>query len=123
MKGARDNFRMDLPYDLYVEMDFDGNKRLGKLINICTQGAAIGLKERDRVPQEDAEIRLMLLLPESSETLELPARVVWAKKAKNVEQSHEIDMGIQYKNLDKSLHEKIWGFIVDNTSAPHSLPQ
>lgn len=118
MQGARDNYRLEIPYSLYIEMDCDGHKRLGKLVNICAQGASIEFSERDKVPQPNSEIQLILLLPESKEALSLPAKIVWAKKPRKVTQCQNVNVGVQYRGLDEKTRVSIWNFIVENTSVP-----
>ena len=121
MLGARDNFRLDMPYDLYVELECDDNKRLGKLINICTQGAAIEFVDRQELPQADTEIKLSLLLPESAEPLSLPAKIVWVRKSRKGAQSQHVNIGVHYNNLDKKTHACIWDFIVKTSSLHHQV--
>jgi hypothetical protein len=119
MLGARDNFRLDMPYDLYIELECDDNKRLGRLINICAQGAAIEFVERDKLPQAESEIKLSLLLPESEEPLFLPAKIIWTGESRKDARSQYINIGVHYNNLDKKTHDFLWGFIVETTSPPH----
>ena len=117
MLGARDNFRLDMPYDLYIELESAENKRLGKLINICAQGAAIEFVERGELPQAETNIKLTLLLPESVESLAFPAKIVWAKKSRADAQSQFVHIGVHYNCLDKKTHACLWGFIVETTSS------
>jgi len=119
MLGARDNFRLDMPYDLYVELECDDNKRLGKLINICTQGAAIEFVDRQELPQAETEIKLSLLLPESAEPLSLPAKIVWTRKSRKDSQSQHVKIGVHYNSLDKKTHACLWDFIVKTSSSHH----
>ena len=121
MLGARDNFRLDMPYDLYVELECDGNKRLGKLINICTQGAAIEFVNRQELPQAETEIKLSLLLPESAEPLSLPAKIVWTRKSRKDSQSQHVKIGVHYNSLDKKTHACLWDFIVKTSSSHHQM--
>lgn len=119
MLAARDNFRLDLPYDLYVEMNYDNNKRLGTLINISAQGASIEILERDQMPRNKSEIKLQLLLPKFSEPLSLFATVVWLKKVARDAKSQYVNIGVQYKNLDAKTHACLWNFIVETASPLH----
>ena len=121
MLGARDNFRLNMPYDLYVELECDDNKRLGKLINICTQGASIEFVDREELPQTETEIKLSLLLPETAEPLSLPAKIVWTKKSKKGSQSQNVNIGVHYKSLDKKTHACLWDFIVKTSSPQHQI--
>jgi Tfp pilus assembly protein PilZ len=121
MLGARDNFRLAIPYDLYVELECDDNKRLGKLINICTQGAAIEFVDRQELPQAETEIKLSLLLPESAEPLSLPAKIVWTRKSRKDSQSQHVKIGVHYSSLDKKTHAFLWDFIVKTSSSNHQM--
>lgn len=119
MLGARDNYRLDMPYDLYVELECDDNKRLGKLINICTQGAAIEFVDREEFPQAETEIKLSLLLPESAEPLSLPGKIVWTKKSREDTQPQHVNIGVHFDSLNKKTHTCLWEFIVKTSSAHH----
>lgn len=119
MLGARDNFRLEMPYDLYVELECNDNKRLGKLINICTQGAALEFVDREELPQAETEIKLSLLLPESAEPLSIPAKIVWTRKSRKDSQSQHVKIGLHYNSLDKKTHACLWDFIV-KTSSSHN---
>ncbi len=121
MLGARDNFRLEMPYDLYVELERDNNKRLGKLINICTQGAAIEFVDREELPQAETEIKLSLLLPESAEPLSLSAKIVWTRKSRKDSQSQHVNIGLHYNNLDKKTHACLWDFIVKTSSSDQQM--
>lgn len=119
MLGARDNFRLDMPYDLYVQLENDNDKRLGKVINICAQGAAIELVERDKLPHAESDVKLSLLLPKAEEPLFLPAKIVWARKSRKDVRSQYIKIGIHYKNIDQATHSSLWNFIIETSSSPH----
>ena len=121
MLGARDNFRLEMPYDLYVELERDNNKRLGKLINICTQGAAIEFVDREELPQVETEIKLSFLLPESAEPLSLAAKIVWTRKSRKDSQSQHVNIGVHYNNLDKKTHACLWDFIVKTSSSDQQM--
>lgn len=121
MLGARDNFRLEMPYDLYVEMERDNNKRLGKLINICTQGAAIEFVDREELPQAETEIKLSILLPESTEPLSLSAKIVWTRRLRKDSHSQHVKIGVHYNSLDKKTHACLWDFIVKASSSDHQI--
>ena len=121
MLGARDNFRLEMPYDLYVEMESDNNKRLGKLINLCTQGAAIEFVDREELPQAETEIKLSILLPESTEPLSLSAKIVWTRRLRKDSHSQHVKIGVHYNSLDKKTHACLWDFIVKASSSDHQI--
>ena len=115
--AARDNFRLNMSYDLYVQINFYAHKRLARLLNISSTGAAIELVTRGHVPENDSEITLQLLLPGYAEPLSLPARVVWSRKPSNQPTSQSVNMGVQFKKMDQETRACIWGFIVDSETS------
>lgn len=115
--AARDNFRLNMSYDLYVQINFDIHKRLARLANISSTGAAIQLTGRGQVPENNSQIKFELLLPGYAESLSLPARVVWSRKPANDRPSQSVDVGLQFMNIDEETRACIWGFIVDSETS------
>jgi hypothetical protein len=115
--AARDNFRLNMSYDLYVQINFDGDKRLARLVNISSTGACIELVDRGQLPRDNAEIKLQLLLPGDSESLSFLARVVWSRNLAKDSTNKSINMGVQFKDIDERARECIWNFIVDAETA------
>lgn len=115
--AARDNYRLNIPYDLYVQIDFDGDKRLARLVNISSTGACIELIDRGQLPRNNSEIKLQLLLPGDSESLSFLARSVWSRDLAKDSTNKRVNVGIQFKDIDEQARECIWNFIVDAETA------
>ena len=115
--AARDNFRLNIPYDLYVQIDFDGDKRLARLVNISSTGACIELIDRGQLPRNNAEIKLQLLLPGGSESLSFLAKAVWSRDLTKDSTNKRVNVGIRFKDIDEQARECIWNFIVDAETA------
>lgn len=115
--AARDNFRLNMSYDLFVQIDFGINKRLARLANISSTGAAIELVDRGPVPENHSVIKFQLLLPGSRESLSFSATVVWSKKLATSEFSESITMGVKFQNLDQETRACIWDFIVTSETS------
>lgn len=118
--AARDNFRLNLSYDLYIQINFNSDKRLARLVNISSTGACIELVDRGQLPANNTEIKLQLLLPGDSESLSFPARVVWNRTLAKETTSNSINMGVQFREIDEQARECIWNFIVDAETSAHT---
>lgn len=118
--AARDNFRLNISYDLYVQINFDSNERLARLVNISSTGACIELVDRGLLPGNNTEIKFQLLLPGDSESLSFPARVVWSRNLAKDTTSNNINMGVQFREIDEQARECIWNFIVDAETSAHT---
>jgi phage FluMu protein Com len=118
--AARDNFRLNMSYDLYVQINFGINKRLAKLVNISSIGAAIVLVDRGPVPENNSVIKFQLLLPDSQESLSFSATVVWSKKLSAGEFSDSSTMGVKFQDLDQETRECICDFIVTSETSGHA---
>jgi hypothetical protein len=118
--AARDNFRLNISYDLYVQINFDSNERLARLVNISSTGACIELVDRGLLPGNNTEIKFQLLLPGDSEALSFPARVVWSRNLAKDTTSNNINMGVQFREIDEQARECIWNFIVDAETSAHT---
>jgi uncharacterized Zn finger protein (UPF0148 family) len=115
--AARDNFRLNMTYDLYVQINFGNIKRFARLLNISSTGAGIELVSRGQLPENNAEITFQLLLPGYAEPLSLPAKVIWSRKPVNEPASQSVNMGVKFADLDKDTRACIWGFIVDSETS------
>ena len=115
-KTARDKYRLEMPYNLYIEMSYGGKKRLGRLSNLSTKGACIEFIERGGLPPTNSETRLQLLLPEQYKPFSLGATVVWIRKLTDDTTSRFVKLGVKFKNLDANTYDCIWGFIVNSTA-------
>ena len=117
-KAARDNYRLEMPYNFYVEMGYDGKKRLGRLVNLSSKGACIGFIEGGELPPANSETALQFLLPEQSEAFSLGAKVGWIRKLTNDTNSRFVNLGVKFQNLNANTYDCIWDFIVENISDP-----
>lgn len=120
LAGARNNFRLNMPYDLYLEMDFEDKRSKGKLINLSSEGASIEFEKLDKRPRNKSEIKLQLQLPKFTEPLSLLAKVVWVKDVTNDAASKYCNVGVKFLNLDEKICSGLWNFIVETASGPES---
>lgn len=118
--GARDNFRLDMPCDLFIEVGFDNKKRLARLINLSSKGAAVEFVGRGDLPQNNSAINLHLLLPGHAESLSLHATVAWIRKPTREASAEHVNMGLQFSGLDKKTHDCVWDFIVSSEFPAHA---
>jgi hypothetical protein len=118
--AARDNFRLSLTYDLYVQINFNSIKRLARLINISSTGACVELIDRGQLPEDNTEITFHLLLPGHTVSLSVLARVIWSRRLANDTTSHNISMGVQFKDLDQGTRACIWNFIVESETSSYT---
>ena len=116
--AARDHYRLEIPYALYIEMNCGDNKRLSRLKNLSSKGACVEFKERGRLPLSKSKIIRNFLLPAYPKPLSLPATVVWVKKLTDDMNSEYVNVGLQFKGLEEKLRSCIWGFIVDTALDP-----
>ena len=117
-KAARDNFRLDMPYNFYVEMSYDGKKRLGRLVNLSSKGACIEFMEGGELPPANSETTVQFLLPEQAEPFSLGATVGWTQKLTNEKNSQFVNLGVKFQKLSENTYDCIWDFIVKTISAP-----
>lgn len=114
----RDDFRLSLSHELFVQIKFGTTKRSARLLNISSTGAAVELFELGQLPEKDSEIIFNLLLPGQEEALTILARDVWSGKLEKDTVSPKITMGLQFKDMNEATRSYIWEFIVNaETSA------
>ncbi len=127
----RDDFRLGLPYDLYVQINYGNNKKLARLLNISPLGAGVEFVDRTRppeinaginvpVPENDSEVNLLLPLPGDSQPLSLVGKVVWSKIPEKGTIFPRIPMGVRFKDIDEETRECLWDFIVNSEAASHN---
>lgn len=125
----RDDFRLGLPYDLYVQINFNGNKRLARLLNISPQGAGVEFVERSRLPENDADVNLrlpendseidfLLPLPGETQPLSLTGKVVWSKIPEKGTIFPSIPMGVKFQHINEQTRECLWDFIINSEASP-----
>ena len=113
----RDDFRLSLSHDYFVDITFDNHKRSARLINISSTGAAIEFFELGPLPEDDSETTVQLLLPGKAEPLLLFGRVVWSGKLAKTEMSPTIITGLQFMDIDENARTRLWDFIVNNETS------
>ena len=111
--GARGHFRLDVPYDLYVQMrSKNGSKRRGKLINISSEGALIEC-EKKNTPKDKTKIELQLALPLDPNPFSVSADVVWVRKPPEETDDQHYNIGLKFTNLDEGTRASIWNYIIE----------
>ncbi len=59
----REDFRLNLSRDFFVQIGFGRDKRSARLINISSTGAAIDIFDLGQLPDKDSETKFQLQLP------------------------------------------------------------
>ena len=118
--GARGNFRLKVPHDLFVEMDYNDDKKEGRLVDLSTVGASLEFAALDGQPRNKAEIKLQLALPDVGEQLSLVATIVWVRKVTKDAASQSFQVGVKFVNLDEEIRDILWGYIVAGSSVAGS---
>jgi hypothetical protein len=109
----RDDFRLNLSRDFFVQIGVGEKKRSARLLNISSTGAAIEIFDLGQLPDEDSETKFYLQLPGKEEPSSLLARVIWSGKPENIPVSPTTTMGLQFKDMDEEARACLWDFIVD----------
>ena len=115
----RDDFRLNISHDVFVQTTFGEHKRSARLLNISSTGAATEFFELGPLPEDDSEAELQLLLPGDAEPLGLLAQVVWSGKLAKAEGAPTITTGLQFIDIDEKTRTRLWDFIVNNEISPH----
>ena len=116
----RDDFRLNISHDFFVQTTFGNHKRSARLFNISSTGAAIEFFELGPLPEDESEVKLQLQLPGHAEPLWLLTRVVWSGKLAKVEVSPTITIGLQFMDIDEKTRARLWDFIIDNETSSHA---
>lgn len=118
LAGARDNYRLEVPCDLFVELnDHDSNYK-GKLLNLSTEGGSIELVKFDNIPRRKAEVEIDFSFPDLSERLHTGARVVWTRENVEDDGSKYAVIGVTFTDLDNPTRSCIWNYILGNALTP-----
>ncbi len=114
LAGARGHFRLDVPYDLYVQMESKkGSKSRGKLINLSLDGALIKC-ERGKTPlKTKSKIELQLALPLDPQPLSVLAEVAWVRKPPKDSDDQHYNIGVKFTDLDEDTRASFWNYITD----------
>lgn len=116
----RDDFRLNISHDFFIQTTFGHHKRSAKLLNISSTGAAIEFFELGPLPEDESEINLQLLIPGQAEPLCLHARAVWNGKPEKTEVSPTITTGLQFLGIDEKTRTRLWDFIIVNETSDHT---
>jgi hypothetical protein len=115
LDGARQNFRLEIPYDSAIEIEFGSIGYRGKLINLSSEGASVSLENVVDLPSNRSDINLGILLPASSTPLSVKAKIVWSRKLTGEKQ---FVFGVKFVEIDENARSAIWNFIVETASVP-----
>ncbi len=109
----REDFRLNIAYDLLVQVKFDDDRRSARLLNMSSTGAAVEFFDTGQRPEDHGEVGLHFTLPGQSDPLSLTCRVVWSRRTAEAPQPATVIMGMQFKELDEQTRQRLWDFIVD----------
>jgi predicted RNA-binding Zn-ribbon protein involved in translation (DUF1610 family)/Tfp pilus assembly protein PilZ len=116
----RDDFRLNLFYDLLVNVIIDNAKTSAKLLNMSSSGAAVEFFASGEPPAAGTEVTLQLLLPGQAQPLTLSARVVWSRRTADAAPAATVIMGMQFTAVEEQTRLRLWDFIVDAETAEHA---
>ena len=116
----RDDFRLNLLHEFFIQTSFGKHKRSARLLNISSTGAAIEFFEMGPLPEDQSEINLQLLIPGQTEPLCLLARAVWSGKPAKSDVSPTITTGLQFIGVEEKTRTRLWDFIIANETSDQS---
>jgi len=116
----RDDFRLNLSLDFFVQIGSGRDKRSARLLNISSTGAAIEIFDLGQLPDKDSETTFQLQLPGQEEPSSLLAGVIWSGKPENIPVSPTITMGLHFKDMDEETRACLWDFIVNSETSNHT---
>ena len=112
LEASRANYRLEISQDLPFDIEWEGSKGDGRLLNLSTKGAAIKPKRLQMVPQRGSEAKLLFALPGITESLSMSTKIAWINKREKHEDHHNITMGVSFINLNKKNSTYIWDYIL-----------
>ena len=118
LDGARDSYRIEMPRDLYIEVNDQNGKIRGKLLNLSTEGCSIEFAMFNQVPRKKAELNIEFFFPELSEHLYTHAKVMWTNEQMKNDGSRYVIIGVTFMDMDENTQNCLWNFIVENVSVP-----
>jgi len=116
----RDDFRLNLSRDFFVQIGSGRKKRSARLLNISSTGAAIEIFDLGQLPDKDSETKVQLQFPGQKEPSSLLARVIWSGKPEDIPVSPTVTMGLHFKDLDEETRACLWDFIVNAETSDHA---
>lgn len=115
MTGARDNFRCQFPTPLLTKLSYSRHECNGTFFDLSTEGACIEISRLNPLPRVKGGISIEFSLPDYEEVFSIDGDICWTKKAKEGENSNH-SVGINFRGLDSSAHEKLWQYICEAAS-------
>lgn len=115
MTGARDNFRYQFTTLLATKLCYSRHECNGTFIDLSTEGACVEVSRSNPLPRVKGGISIEFSLPDQEEIFSIDGDICWTQKAKDGENSKH-SVGINFRGLDKSIHEKLWQFISEAAS-------
>lgn len=118
LDGARDSYRLEIPSDVYVEVNALSRILRGKLLNLSVDGCSIGFENIETVPREKSELNIEFFFNGLAEILKAQAKVLWTKKQLQGEGSLSTSIGVTFTDIDENTRNCIWNYIINNTPVP-----
>lgn len=118
LAGARNNYRMEIPGELQVEIMAGNRACRGKLLNLSTSGASIELTAFDKLPGIKSKLNIGFPFPEFSQPLYIDARVVWTRDQASGDSPRLAILGTTFEGTDENTRNCIWNYILDNAPVP-----
>jgi len=121
LAGARNNFRLAVPFDMPIEIASGAIGCVAKLTNLSSEGASISLLCADKLPRANAELLLKFSLPNNSEPMSVRGRVIWIRKQNKKDSCEIATIGVSFVGLEDEIRHRLWDFILDTESPEVSL--
>ncbi len=118
LDGARDCYRVEIPSDIYVEVNASSRVIRGKLLNLSAEGCSIGFEKIETVPREKTELNIEFFFNGLAEILKVQAKVLWTRKQTEAEGFLSISIGVRFTDIDENTRSCIWNYIINNTPVP-----
>lgn len=121
LSGARKNFRLAIPFNLPVVINYKNNSCHGQLTNLSSDGASVLFADADHLPKQGAVVEFDLALPGLSEPLVVKGRVAWKQKHGAKNSAENLSIGISFLGQEEKIRSCLWNFILDSESPQISL--
>jgi hypothetical protein len=118
LDGARDSYRLEIPSDVYVEVNALSRIIRGKLLNLSVDGCSIGFEKIETVPREKSELNIEFFFNGLAEILNTQAKVLWTKKQPEADGSLSTSIGVTFTGIDENTRSCIWNYIINNSPVP-----
>jgi hypothetical protein len=111
--GARSSYRFSVPFDLPIDVEYQGKTGQGRLVNLSSKGASINLQTTDKAPRQGSEIHFEIPLDIAPKALSIQAKVLWLRKIDKNEANENLAVGVAFVNLGEDIRNSIWDFCID----------